>query len=123
MLAGVEVGDTVEEAQWLARKVATVRLLEGEDGRMSLSVAEAGAGVLLISQFTLFGSLKKGTKPSWHRAAGPEEAIPLYKAFQSALEKELGKPVPAGVFGADMQIFSELDGPVTLLLDTRNKGG
>ncbi|MEM8599834.1 MAG: D-aminoacyl-tRNA deacylase [Bacteroidota bacterium] len=124
VLLGVHKMDTEAEAAWLARKVATLRVFPDEHGRMNDSVRdqiEQGepAAVLVVSQFTLYGSLKKGTRPSYSDAAGPDKAEPLYKRFVALLENELGQPVPTGVFGAQMQVALVNDGPVTLWLERR----
>ncbi|MEM6784244.1 MAG: D-aminoacyl-tRNA deacylase [Bacteroidota bacterium] len=126
VLLGVHRTDTEQEAAWLARKVATLRIFADNDGRMNWSVldlAESGirAGVLVVSQFTLYGSLKKGTRPSYSEAAGPDRAEPLYERFVALLEAELGQPVPTGVFGAQMNVMLTNDGPVTLWLERRAK--
>lgn len=118
---GVAGDDTAQDAAWLARKLPQIRVFDDEQGLMNLSVADIGGGILVISQFTLFGSLRKGTRPSYNRAAPPAVAVPLYEAFLLDLESALGQPVPRGVFGAHMTIHTVNDGPVTLILDTRNK--
>lgn len=118
---GVGKGDAAEDVAWLVNKVAGLRVFEDEEGRMNRSVEESGASVLLISQFTLFGNLKKGFRPSFNRAGHPQEAIPLYDAFRERLGARLGQVVPTGVFGAHMEIEAVHDGPVTLVLDTREK--
>lgn len=118
---GVAGDDTASDAQWLAAKLPMIRVFDDEAGKMNLSVRDIGGGILVISQFTLFGTLRKGTRPSYNRAAAPTIAIPLYEAFLESLEEALGKPVPRGVFGANMEIDARNDGPVTLILDTRNK--
>lgn len=118
---GVQEGDNVEEAEWLAGKLPHVRIFDDGDGHMNRSVLDSGGDILVISQFTLFGTLRKGTRPSFNRAARPEEAVPLYEVFLSQLETALGRPVPRGVFGAHMVIDAVNDGPVTLVIDTRNR--
>ena len=118
---GVEGTDTLEDALWLARKLPQIRIFDDAEGRMNLGLADFGGGILVISQFTLFGSLRKGTRPSYNRAAVPAVAVPLYEAFVAELEAALGHTVPRGVFGAHMTIHAVNDGPVTLILDTRNK--
>ena len=107
--------------QWLAEKIPVIRCFEDDDGRMNRSLLDLDMEVMVISQFTLFGSLRKGTRPSFNRAADPAIAIPLYEAFVQRLTEAIGKPVATGVFGAEMQIEAHNDGPVTLVLDTRNK--
>jgi D-tyrosyl-tRNA(Tyr) deacylase len=112
---GVEAADTDEDIQWLANKLPALRVFEDAAARMNLSLAETGGQILLISQFTLFGNLRKGTRPSFNRAAPPELARELLARLHLALESTLGKPVPQGVFGATH------DGPVTLIMDTKQK--
>ncbi len=119
VLVGIAADDTGEDLAWLAGKVAGQKLFPDESGRMNLSVAEIGGGVLVVSQFTLLASTRKGTKPSWHRAAGPEAAVPLYEEFVRAMEVALGRPVATGEFGAMMEVGLVNDGPVTLVLDSR----
>ena len=121
VLVGVEEADTPEDALWLAGKIARMRLFPDEAGVMNRSVQETGGEALVVSQFTLHASTKKGNRPSYIRAARPETAIPLYEAFVRALESELGKPVPTGEFGAEMQVALVNDGPVTICMDTRAK--
>lgn len=118
---GVGQDDTEEDAVWLARKIPGIRIFDDGAGQMNRSVADVGGGVLVISQFTLFGNLRKGTRPSFNHAAPPALAVPLYETFLKELEAALGKPVPRGVFGACMDIPARNDGPVTLFLDTHNK--
>lgn len=123
---GVMQGDTPAEADWVAQRLASLRLFPDPaepDGRLELALPDLpGAGtVLLISQFTLFGTLRKGTRPSFHRAAPPAEAVPLYERVRDQLALALGRPVATGVFGALMHISAEHDGPVTLVLDSREK--
>lgn len=118
---GIEGEDTMQDAEWLAQKLPHIRIFDDEEGRMNRSLADIGGQILLISQFTLFGTLKKGTRPSFNRAAPPPVSIPLYESFHRELERVLAKPVPRGVFGAYMKIQAENDGPVTLIIDTRNK--
>jgi D-tyrosyl-tRNA(Tyr) deacylase len=118
---GVQEGDGEDDARWLARKLPQVRIFDDGEGHMNRSLTETGGGVLVISQFTLFGSLRKGTRPSFNRAAPPAVAVPLYELFLSELEAALGQTVPRGVFGAYMDILARNDGPVTLIVDTRNK--
>jgi D-tyrosyl-tRNA(Tyr) deacylase len=118
VLLGVAEMDTPEDIAWLAPKLARLRLFADGQGAMNLSLLETGGSILLVSQFTLFASTRKGNRPSFLRAARPEQAIPLYEAFRDALAAELGKSVPTGVFGADMQISLTNDGPVTILIDS-----
>ena len=118
---GIEKTDTPEDADWLAAKVPLIRCFEDADGRMNDSLLDRGHEVMVISQFTLYGSLRKGTRPSFNRAADPPVAIPLYEHFSQKLQSLVPKPVARGVFGAEMQIEAHNDGPVTLVLDTRNR--
>lgn len=121
VLLGIEETDTTEDIEWLVSKIANLRLFRDDTGALNRSVIEHGGGILLISQFTLFASTKKGTKPSWHRAAKPPAAIPLYEAMIAKLAEALGKPIATGRFGAMMQVALVNDGPVTLLLDTKDR--
>ena len=121
LLVGQEASDTEEDLDWLAKKIVGLRLFKDETGEMSRSVLESGGEVLVVSQFTLFASTKKGTRPSWHRAASPDIARPLYQALISKLAALLGRPVSAGRFGAMMQVASVNDGPVTLIIDTKSR--
>jgi len=118
---GVGRDDGPDDLDWLVRKVPQIRCFEDAEGRMNRSVTDIDGGVLVISQFTLFGNLRKGTRPSFNRAALPDTAVPLYEQFVAALEKALGKPVGTGEFGAHMDIEAVNDGPVTLVLDTQQK--
>lgn len=119
VLLGVEPEDTAEDIEWLAGKLVALRIFDDEAGVMNRSVADVRGGVLLVSQFTLLASTKKGTRPSWHRAAKPEIAVPLYEAFHRKLEALLASAVPTGVFGADMKVSLLNDGPVTLVIDSK----
>lgn len=119
VLLGVEPPDSTEDADWLASKIAQMRIFGDAEGKMNLCVKDVGGGVLVVSQFTLHASTKKGNRPSFLRAARPEQAIPLYEHFLAALEKELGQPVARGVFGADMQVALINDGPVTIWMDSQ----
>ena len=121
VLLGVEDADTAEDIEWLCGKIARLRVFNDDDGLMNCSLAEVGGGVLVISQFTLHASTKKGNRPSFTRAARPEVAIPLYEQFIATLERELGQAVQAGEFGADMKVALINDGPVTLTIDTKNR--
>jgi D-tyrosyl-tRNA(Tyr) deacylase len=121
VLLGVEVGDTMEELNWLVQKVANLRVFEDEEGIMNRSVIDSGGEMIVVSQFTLLAQTKKGNRPSYIKAARPEEANPLYENFVHAMSQILGKPVGKGVFGADMKVRLLNDGPVTLVIDTRNK--
>jgi len=121
VLLGVEDGDESDDAIWLSSKIARIRIFSDGVGKMNQSVIETGGEVIVVSQFTLHASTKKGNRPSFLRAAIPEISRPLYQQFCTALEKELGKPVGRGVFGADMKISLVNDGPVTILIDSRNR--
>ena len=121
VLVGVEDSDAREDIEWLCGKLVRLRIFPDESGVMNRSVQEAGGGVLVISQFTLFANTKKGNRPSYIRAARPEVAIPLYEAFLAQLSAELGKPVESGEFGADMKVALINDGPVTIIFDTKAK--
>ena len=116
---GVQEGDDMEDVQWLGRKVPNLRIFEDERERMDKSVIDVGGNILVISQFTLFGDVRKGTRPSFNHAAKPDEAERLYEAFLCEVEATMGQPVQRGVFGADMKIPAANDGPVTLILDSR----
>ncbi|MFM7375054.1 MAG: D-aminoacyl-tRNA deacylase [Chthoniobacterales bacterium] len=119
VLVGIAPDDTADDIAWLAGKIAQQKLFPDDSGRMNLSVIESGGGVLVVSQFTLLASTRKGTKPSWHRAAPPEIAIPLYESFVRTMEEILGRPLATGKFGAMMELGLVNDGPVTLVLDSR----
>lgn len=119
VLLGISESDTAAETAWLASKVARLRIFGDEAGAMNRSLADTGGEILLVSQFTLLASTQKGNRPSFLRAARPEQAVPLYASFRDALGAELGKPVPTGVFGADMQIALINDGPVTIWIDSQ----
>jgi len=121
VLAGKEEADTAEDITWLASKIVGLRLFGDETGPWERNVIDAGGEVLVVSQFTLFASTKKGTKPSWHRAAKPDIAIPLYEALIAKLTELLGKPPQTGRFGAMMEVALVNDGPVTLVIDTKNR--
>lgn len=119
VLLGVEPEDGVEDLEWLAQRIARLRLFANAEGAWDLSVVEADADVLVVSQFTLFASTRKGTKPSWHRAAKPEVAEPMCERFVAALNAHLPRPAQTGQFGAMMDVALINDGPVTLLLDSK----
>jgi D-tyrosyl-tRNA(Tyr) deacylase len=122
VLLGVAPTDTAAEARWLAEKVVGLRIFADEEGKMNRSVADAGGAVLVVSQFTLYGDCRKGRRPSFIGAAGPDVAVPLYEAFVEAM-RALGLPVATGRFGAMMQVELVNDGPVTLLLDIVERAG
>jgi D-tyrosyl-tRNA(Tyr) deacylase len=119
VLVGIEEPDTPEDIDWLSGKIVRLRLFPDETGVMNRSVQDIGGEILVVSQFTLFASTRKGNRPSYSRAARPETAIPLYEQFLRSLERDLGKPIAAGVFRADMQVASLNDGPVTIVIDTK----
>jgi D-tyrosyl-tRNA(Tyr) deacylase len=121
VLLGIEEADSDDDIEWLSGKIVRLRVFPDCNGVMNLSIAEADGDILLISQFTLHASTRKGNRPSYIRAAKPETAIPLYEKFIHQLEKDLGKTVQTGEFGAMMQISLINDGPVTLVMDTKNK--
>lgn len=121
ILVGVEESDTTEDADWLVRKTANLRIFDDENGVMNRSILEVGGDALVVSQFTLFASYKKGNRPSWLRAARHEVSVPLYESFCQKLSESLGKAVKTGRFGADMQVELVNDGPVTIAMDTKNK--
>jgi D-tyrosyl-tRNA(Tyr) deacylase len=121
VLLGIEEADTAEDIEWLCGKICRLRIFGDENGVMNLSVQEIKGEVLLISQFTLHASTKKGNRPSYIKAARPEVAIPLYEAFIKQLEKELGKSIQTGEFGADMKVSLVNDGPVTIIIDSKAK--
>ena len=121
ILLGVEAEDTQADVEWLARKVAALRVFDDEDGVMNCSILDVGGEALVVSQFTLFASYKKGNRPSWFRAAPHNISVPLYEAFCRELSTLLGKPVGTGEFGADMQVEIVNDGPVTICMDTKNR--
>lgn len=111
-------GDAEREVEWMAAKLAKLRIFDDEDGEMNKSIVEVGGDVLLVSQFTLYAKVKKGNRPSYILSAKGEVAKPLYDYFREALERELGKGVPSGQFGADMQVSLVNDGPVTIIIDS-----
>ncbi|MGR2662687.1 D-aminoacyl-tRNA deacylase [Chromobacterium haemolyticum] len=119
LLVGIEEEDGAEDVTWLTRKLSQLRIFNDEAGVMNRSVLDCGGEVLAVSQFTLFASTKKGNRPSYSRAARPERSRPLFDQFVAAMAETLGKPVPTGVFGADMQVALVNDGPVTIWLDSK----
>ncbi len=121
VLAGMCPEDTAEDLQWMATKIVQLRIFSDADGKMNLSVQEVQGDILVISQFTLFASTKKGNRPSYISAAPPPVAIPLYEQFIALLAAALGKPVQTGEFGADMKVSLLNDGPVTIVIDSKNK--
>lgn len=121
VFVGIEEADSQEDIQWLSGKIANLRIFADENGVMNKSVKDSGGALLIVSQFTLQASTKKGNRPSYLKAAKPEISIPLYEAFLSQMEIDLTKKVQSGTFGADMKIALVNDGPVTILMDTKNK--
>ena len=120
LLVGVEEADGEADVAWLSAKLSKRRIFPDAEGVMNRSVVDIAGDVLAVSQFTLFASLRKGTRPSWSRAAPPEVSRPLFDRFVRQLEIDLGRKVPTGVFGADMQVHLVNDGPVTIAIDSRN---
>ncbi len=121
VLLGIEEADTSEDQEWLARKILALRVFDDEQGVMNRSLLDISGEVLVVSQFTLMASYRKGNRPSWIRAARHEHAIPLYEAFVQRLARELPGRVQTGEFGADMKVSLLNDGPVTICMDTKNK--
>lgn len=121
ILLGIEEADNEEDINWLCKKITGLRIFDDENGVMNRSIADCGGDILVISQFTLMASYKKGNRPSYIRAAGHTTAIPLYETFCHRLSETLGKPVQTGEFGADMKVELLNDGPVTICMDTKNK--
>lgn len=121
ILLGVCEEDTMEDVEWLVRKVAGLRVFDDENGVMNRSIIDVDGEVLVVSQFTLYASYKKGNRPSWFRAGSHEHSIPLYEAFCRELSEQLDKPVGTGEFGANMKVELLNDGPVTICMDTKNK--
>lgn len=121
VLLGIEDADGDEDLQWLSGKIVNLRIFNDDAGVMNRSVLEEGGGILLVSQFTLHASTKKGNRPSYIRASKPPVAIPLYEKMIAQLEKDLGKRIECGVFGGDMKVELLNDGPVTIVMDTKNK--
>ena len=121
ILLGVCNEDTMEDVEWLVKKIANLRVFDDENHVMNRSIIDINGEVLVVSQFTLYASYKKGNRPSWFKAGSHEHSIPLYEAFCKTMEEQLGKPVGTGEFGADMQVELVNDGPVTICMDTKNK--
>ena len=121
ILLGVCDEDTMEDVEWLVKKIAGLRVFDDENHVMNLSIQHVNGEALVVSQFTLYASYKKGNRPSWFRAGSHEHSIPLYEAFCKLLSDQLGKPVGTGEFGADMKVELLNDGPVTICMDTKNK--
>ena len=121
VFVGVDAEDTTEDVNWLTGKLPKIRIFEDDEGKMNRSLEEIQGEVLAISQFTLHGNLRKGTRPSFNRAASPEKGKDLYEEFVRKLSETLGRTVPTGIFGAHMEIEAQNDGPVTLILDSKDK--
>ena len=121
VLLGIEHDDNIGDIDWLVGKLTRLRIFADEEGVMNRSIQETGGSFLVVSQFTLHASTRKGNRPSYIRAANPDTAIPLYEKFVSALQKESGLEVKTGWFGANMQVSLENDGPVTIIIDTKNR--
>jgi len=120
-LVGIEDADSQEDIDWLVAKITQLRIFGDDNGVMNLSIEEVNGDVLVVSQFTLHAATKKGNRPSYIKAARPEIAIPIYEKFVNTLENKLGKKVPTGIFGADMKVALLNDGPVTIIIDSKNK--
>lgn len=121
VLVGIEDADTQEDIDWLTNKIVNLRIFNDSEGVMNVSVKDEGGGIIAVSQFTLHASTKKGNRPSYIKASKPQVAIPLYEKFVKALELNLEKPVQTGEFGADMKVSLLNDGPVTIVIDTKDK--
>jgi D-tyrosyl-tRNA(Tyr) deacylase len=121
VLIGVEEADNTEDIDWLANKIVNLRIFNDADGVMNVSVTDAGGDIIVVSQFTLHASTRKGNRPSYIKAAKPDSAIPLYESFVRSLSNVLGKPIQTGEFGANMKVALINDGPVTIIIDTKNK--
>jgi D-tyrosyl-tRNA(Tyr) deacylase len=121
VLLGIEAEDTDEDIQWLSNKISRLRIFDDSDGVMNLSVHDIGGEVMVISQFTLHAKTKKGTRPSYSKAAKPEFSVPMYEKFIKQMEEDIGREVKTGEFGAYMKIELENDGPVTIMIDSKNK--
>lgn len=121
ILLGIENGDTREDVEWLVDKIRQMRVFQDKEDKMNLSLDEAGGNILVISQFTLHASTKKGNRPSFIKAARPEQAIPLYEYFKIFMSTQTGKEIQTGIFGTDMKVTLVNDGPVTIIIDSKNK--
>lgn len=121
VLVAVEDSDSTEDIEWLSGKISRLRIFNDPDGLMNRSIQDEQGGILLVSQFTLFASTRKGNRPSFSRSATPEVAVPLYEKFIAQLSADLGRPVQTGQFGADMLVSLTNDGPVTVIIDTKNR--
>jgi len=121
VLLGIEDVDGIEDIAWLSNKIVNLRIFNDVEGVMNVSLKDNGGDILLVSQFTLYAATKKGNRPSYIRASRPDIAVPLYEKMIEQLEKDLGKSIQTGIFGADMQVSLVNDGPVTILIDTKSK--
>ncbi len=121
VLLGIEDADTAEDIEWLSGKIVNLRIFNDDNGVMNISLKDINGDILLVSQFTLHASTKKGNRPSYIRASKPGVAVPLYEQMIKQLEKDLGKIIETGIFGADMKVRLLNDGPVTIIIDTKNK--
>ena len=121
ILVGIEDTDTIEDISWLCNKIVKMRIFNDEDGVMNSSIQEVSGEILVISQFTLHASTKKGNRPSYIKAAKPDVAVPIYKQFLKEIEEQLGKKVEKGIFGADMKVALTNDGPVTIIIDSKSR--
>jgi len=121
VLVGIEDADTLEDIQWLSNKIVNLRIFNDAEGVMNCSVKDINGDILVVSQFTLHASTKKGNRPSYIKASKPTIAIPVYESFKKVIAEELGKPIQTGIFGADMKVSLLNDGPVTILIDSKNK--
>ena len=121
VLVGIEDADTIEDIQWLSNKIINLRIFNDANGVMNCSVKDVNGDLLLVSQFTLHANTKKGNRPSWSRAAPPAVSRPLFECFVQQLERDLGRKVPTGVFGADMKVHLVNDGPVTIFIDSKDQ--
>lgn len=117
---GIHFSDSEKDLDWLVKKIVGLRIFSDENEKMNLSISDVDGEILIISQFTLFASTKKGNRPSFLLAAKPEKAIPLYQLFIDKIEKETAKKIATGIFGADMKILLENDGPITIIIDSQN---
>ena len=121
VLMGIEDADTEEDIQWLSNKIVNLRIFNDADGVMNMSLKDCGGNLLLVSQFTLHASTRKGSRPSYSKASKPQVAIPLYERMIYQLEQDLGKKIQTGIFGTDMKVRLLNDGPVTVIIDSKNK--
>ena len=121
VLVGIEDSDAQEDLEWLSSKIVNLRIFNDEEGVMNKSVKEMEGGILVVSQFTLHAATKKGNRPSYIKASKPEIAVPIYEQFKQQVATDLGKEIQAGIFGADMKVELLNDGPVTIIIDTKNK--